>query len=152
MIFIGDIMNKSKKNAIILAGICLVILIIAIFAERNFSKSYFIKLEYNDVMEKLDNKEDFVLVLSQTTCSHCASYKPKVEEVANEYKIKLYYIEVDLLSADEKKEFVTHINFSSTPSTAFILNGEEKTSANRINGDASKEKIINKFKSNGFID
>lgn len=145
-------MNNSKKKAIILAVICLVVLIVAIFVERNLNKSYFIKLEYDDVIEKIENKEDFVLVLSQTTCSHCASYKPKVEEVANEYKVNLYYIEVDLLSADEKKEFVTHVNFSSTPSTVFILDGYEKTSANRINGDASKEKLIHKLKSNGFID
>ena len=145
-------MNNSKKKAIILAVVCLIILIGAIIAEKSFNKSYFVKLEYDDVMEKIENKEDFVLVLSQTTCSHCASYKPKVEEVANEHKINLYYIEVDLLNAEEKKEFVSHINFSATPSTVFISGGYEKTSANRINGDASKEKIIKKLKSNGFID
>ena len=152
MIFIGDVMNNSKKKAIILAGICLVILIGAIIAESSFSKSYFVKLEFDEVMEKLENKDSFVLVYTQTTCSHCASYKPKVEEVAKEEKIKIYYIEVDLLSSEEKKEFTSHINFSSTPSTVFILDGEEKTSANRINGDASKDKLIKKLKSNGFID
>lgn len=151
MIFIGDVMNKSKKKAIILAIVCLIILVGAIVAESVLGKSYFINLDYEDVMKKIDNKENFVLVLSQTTCNHCASYKPKIEEVANEYKINIYYMEVDLLSDDEKKEFVSHVSFSSTPSTVFISNGIEKTAANRINGDASKDKIIKKLKSNGFI-
>ena len=29
------------------------------------------------------------MIVSQTTCSHCASYKPKLEDIANEYKIKM---------------------------------------------------------------
>ena len=152
MIFIGDVMNKSKKKAIILGIVCLVVLVGAIVAESFLSKSYFIKLDYDEVMEKINNKEDFVLVLSQTTCTHCASYKPKIKEVAKEYKVNIYYMEVDLLDADEKKEFTSYVSFSSTPATVFINKGSEKTAANRINGDASKEKIVKKLKSNGFVD
>ena len=36
--------------------------------------------------------------------------------------------------------------------TDIQINGEEKTAASRINGDASTDKIIKKLKSNGFID
>ena len=49
-----------------------------------------------------------------------------------------------------KNEYTYLASRWATP--ILILDGEEKTSANRINGDASKEKIINKLKSNGFID
>ena len=48
--------------------------------------------------------------------------------------------------------FKKYISFSSTPTTLFLKNGEEVTAANRINGDANKEKIEKKLKSNGFID
>ena len=35
--------------------------------------------------------------------------------------------------------------------TDIAIDGEEKTAANRITGEATEQKIINKFKSNGFI-
>ena len=141
-----------KKKIIILCGVCLLILIGAFIGDRILGKDYFIELNYNEFMEKIENKKDFILVLSQTTCSHCASYKPKIEEVAKEYKVNIYFIEVDMMSDDEKKNFKSLISFTSTPTTVFIENGEEKTAANRINGETSKTVIIRKLKSNGFID
>lgn len=143
---------KAKKRAIILGSICLVILIGAFIADRVLSKSYLKELKYNEVIEKIESKDDFVLLISQTTCTHCISYKPKLEEVANEYKINIYYIEVDSLNDEEREKFSSYINYSSTPVTVFLKNGEESTVANRINGDASKDKIEKKLKSNGFID
>ena len=104
------------------------------------------------MMEKVKNKDSFVVLFSQTTCSHCADFKPKLEKVANEFNIKIYYLETDLLDEDTYKELKKNFSFSGTPTTVFITNGEEKTAATRINGDVSREKIISKLKSNGFID
>ena len=145
-------MKKNVRNILIVAIICVIILIGALIIDKVLSKSYFSEIKYDAVMEKLENKESFVLCITQTTCSHCASYKPKLEEVANEEKIEIYYIEVDLLDEEESTGLKSVINYSSTPATVFIIDGEEKTAATRINGDASKDKIIKKLKSNGFID
>ena len=143
---------KAKKRAIILGSICLVILVGAFIADRILSKSYFKELKYDEVIDKIENKDSFVLLISQTTCTHCISYKPKLEEVANKHKIYIYYIESNLLNDEERDKFTSYINFSTTPVTVFIKNGEETTVANRINGDASKDKIEKKLKSNGFIE
>ena len=143
---------KAKKRAIILGSICLVILVGAFIADRILSKNYFKELKYDEVIEKIENKDSFVLLISQTTCTHCISYKPKLEEVANKYKIDIYYIESNLLNDEERDKFTSYISFSTTPATVFIKNGEETTVANRINGDASKDKIEKKLKSNGFIE
>lgn len=143
---------KVKKRVIILVSICLIVLVGAFIADRIMGKSYFSDIQYKELMEKIENKEDIVLLISQTTCTHCISFKPKLEEVANKYKVNIYYIDVDLLSDDESAELKSHVNYSSTPATVFLKDGEEKTAANRINGDASKEKIEKKLKSNGFID
>lgn len=115
-------------------------------------KSYFKEIKYDKVIEKIDNKESFVLVLSQTTCSHCMSYKPTVQAVSKKYKLTIYYLETDLLSDKAKEEFKEYITYSGTPTTVFIINGEETTVANRLNGSVSEERIIEKLKSNGFID
>lgn len=141
-----------KKKVIIIVSICLVILIGGFVIDSILGKNYLVEIKIDELVGKLENKEDMVLLISQTDCTHCISYKPKLEDVANKHKLYIYYIDVDLLSDDEATEFKEYISFSSTPSTVFIKDGEEKTSANRINGDASKEKIEKKLKSNGFID
>ena len=40
---------------------------------------------------------------------------------------------------------------SGTPTIMFITKGDEETTLNRIVGDTSKEKTIEKFKVNGYI-
>lgn len=140
-----------KKKIIILVSICIVILIGGIIYDNIASKSYLKEIKYKDVIEKINNKDTFVLLISQTTCSHCLEYKPKLETVANKEKINIYYIEYDLLSKEDTENFNKYISFSGTPTTVFFTSGEEKTAATRINGSASIEKIESKLKSNGFI-
>jgi len=144
---------ETKKKVFILVVVCLVILVGAFIADRILGKSYLNEIEYDEIIEKIENKEDFVLLISQTTCSHCANYKPKLKDVANEYKLNVYYIDVDLLEEEEYNNLNSYLSFKTagTPVTLFLLNGEEKTVANRIKGDSSKDKIIKKLKSNGFI-
>jgi thiol-disulfide isomerase/thioredoxin len=143
---------KLKKKVTILVVVCLVILVCALVADKILSKNYFTEIKYNSLIEKIENKEDLIVLISQTTCGHCTSYKPKLEDMANKHKIEIHYIDVDLLDEDEYNNLVKYINFSSTPVTVFLKNGEEKTAVNRINGDASRDKIERKLKSNGFID
>lgn len=144
-------MKKTKKNVIILVIVCLIVLVGAVVADIILGKSYLNEIKYDKVMEKVEAKDSFVLLLSQTTCSHCMDFKPKLAKVAKNYKVNIYYLETNLLSEDESKKLKEHFNYSGTPTTVFVINGEEKTAANRINGDVSEEKIISKLKSNGFI-
>lgn len=142
---------KSKKRVIVLVSICVVILIGAIIFDVTTSKSYFKEIKYDNLIEKVNNKDSFVLLVSQTICDHCKNYKPLLREVADDNKVMVYYIEVDLLTKEQQKEFKKLFSFSGTPMTIFVKNGNEETTANRINGAASKDKIIAKFKSNGII-
>lgn len=144
---------KAKKKIMILVVLCLVILAGALTADFVLAKGYLKEIKYDELIKKLDNKDDIVLLISQTNCSHCASYKPKLKKVANEYEVVVYYIDIDLLEEDEYDELNSRLSFatSGTPLTIFLKNGEESTVANRIKGDSSRDKIIKKLKSNGFI-
>ena len=79
-------MKKAKKKALIIVVICLVLLVGAFIADSILGKSYLKEIKYTSVMEKVENKESFVLLLSQTTCSHCMEFKPKLAEVAKKYE------------------------------------------------------------------
>lgn len=145
---------KNKKNTIIIIGaVILLFLIIGVLILFNNSKGKLVELTYSDVMTKLDNEETFVLCISKTTCSHCADYKPRLEKVAKEYGIDLYFIDIDKYSDEEQDDFVSKITFDgSTPTTVFIKNGTEETTANRIFGAVNTNKIVEKLKNNGFIE
>ena len=119
---------------------------------RSLISSFYRNASLAMMVYAIDNKESFVIVFSQTECEHCLAYKPKLAKVAKKYKLEVYYLEIDLLDDKKEKELKSYFSFEGTPTTVFVINGEEKTAANRIVGEASEEKIINKLKSNGFID
>lgn len=143
----------KKKKYLLIASMLIVILGIIIGYFLFSMNDNLIKLSYDEIMEKIDNKESFILCISRTTCSHCNVYKPKLRKIANKYDIKIYYTDVDKYSKNDLKDFNSKISFDGgTPTTLFIKDGEEKTTATRIEGDVSIEKIVDKLKKNGFID
>ena len=146
-------MKKNNNLIWIIAIVILVLLVAFLIINKAISKGNLVELTYDEFTEKIDNEESFVLCISLTTCSHCATYKPKLESVAKDYGIDLYYIDIDKYSDEEQEEFVKVINFNdTTPTTVFLKNGKETTASNRINGDVSTSRIIDKLKSNDFID
>mgnify|MGYP005777295097 FL=1 len=146
-------MKKNSNLIWIIAIVILVLLLAFLIINKAISKGNLVELTYDEFVQKIDNEESFVLCISLTTCSHCATYKPKLESVANDYGIDLYYIDIDKYSEEEQDEFEKIINFNdSTPTTVFLKNGKETTASNRINGDVSTSRIIDKLKSNDFID
>lgn len=146
-------MKKNNNLIWIIAIVILVLLVAFLIINKAISKGDLVELTYDEFTEKIDNEESFVLCVSRTTCSHCATYKPKLENVAKDYGIDLYYIDIDKYSEEEQDEFEKIINFNdSTPTTVFLKNGKETTASNRINGDVSTSRIIDKLKSNDFID
>ena len=78
--------------------------------------------------------------------------KPKLKKVAKEYNTIIYYTNTDSFTDTQYEEFKKIFSFDGgTPTTIFFKKGEEKTTANRIEGNVKIDKIINKLKNNGFI-
>ena len=146
-------MSKKKNIIIITISLILLIGIISFLIINNNSNNNFKKIGYEKVASLIDKKESFVLCISRTTCVHCNSYKPKLKEIANKYNLKIYYIDIDKESEKNQDKFNKLISYDgSTPTTIFIKNGIEETTANRIEGDATKKVIIKKLKANKVID
>lgn len=143
----------KKNNNILYIIVIITIIIIALIAINiltNSKEGKLISLDYNEIKEKVKNKEDFILIVSQSTCSHCVEYKPILERIANKNKINIYYIDYD--KSDNKEEFLEEFDLDgSTPITLFFNEGKEKSILNRINGTVSEKKALEKFKKMGFI-
>ena len=143
--------ENMKKNIILIISIILLLTIIITLIINKQEKGEFIKLNYKEIKEKINNKEDFILVVSRTTCSHCLEYKPKVQEITTKYKIKAYYIDYDE-DENTKDKLLEDLDLDgSTPITLFFKKGKQTSLMDRINGNLSKEKEIEKFKKMGFI-
>lgn len=101
---------------------------------------------------KIENKDTFVLVISQTGCSHCQQYLPELEKTLKEVNLNAFVLNVSNITSEEGTTLNKYVNFSGTPTTLFFTNGVETTSLNRIVGYASKTKIKERLKSLGYID
>ena len=143
---------KSKK-LILITTIILLITLITIIIIKNPSKTTISGLQaitYEEIKEKQQNKDDFILIVSRTTCSHCATYKPKVNQLAKEHDIVVYYIDFDTLSNSDKFLEDLHLT-GATPITLFFKKGKETSILNRLEGDFGSKVIEEKFEEMGFI-
>lgn len=145
----------KKRNYLIFGGILIIAFIIGIivwYSTSIYNKN-FIELSYDEILEKVNNKDDFILCVSASECTHCKSYKPKLKKISNDYNVKIYYTDIDKFDDNDYDEFKNKFSFDGgTPTTIFFKEGEEKTTATRIEGDISIEKTIDKLKKNGFIE
>lgn len=128
-----------------------VLLIISLLLVGCGSQSY-TKVDYNELTEKLNNKDSFVLVIGSSTCAACKEYKVTMEEIMTKYNLEIYNIEIDSLSEEDGRKFSTAFTFQYTPTTIFIVNGEEKTTYDRLEGAASNEEVIKLLKKYNYIE
>ena len=145
-------MKMSNKKILTIASILVVLIVSGLVFLYFFNRGKLIELTVNEVIEKIGNKESFVLCMSSTEGTHCDSYKPKLKRVSKKYNLDTYYIDINLYSDKELNNLKKYISVSkSTPTTALIKNGEEGTASNRLFGNASNEELVEKLKNNGFI-
>ena len=115
----------------IFVSIILLTTLLLSFTGCSKKESHLTKISLEEFKEKIANKESFPLFVGNDGCSHCVSYSA--------------------LTEDEYKEFRTYLNISGTPTLAFIVDGEEETTLNRITGEATRTTTVQKFKNNGYI-
>lgn len=143
--------NKNNILTIAIISILIIIAILIIYTKYTESKYGLKKITYEEIITKQENEENFILIVSRSNCSHCTTYKPKVQQIGKDYKIIIHYIDIDKLS--NKDEFLEEFNLKGeTPITLFFKNGKETTVLNRLEGDLGVSRILEKFEELGFID
>lgn len=150
-------MKNRKLNLILYIVIILIVLIGAFlvykfaFSEK-VTESKLINIKVSELEEKINNKDTFILVISQTGCSHCEQYLPELDRALKEVDLNAYVLNVTGLDSANSSTLAKYVNFSGTPTTIFFNEGIEKTTLNRIVGYASKNKIKERLQSLGYID
>jgi len=109
------------------------------------------ELNYDQVIDKINNKETFAIVFGSDTCSACANYRVTMKEVIKEKNIEIFYLDINKLDDQTYAKMYSKFVITSTPTTVFIKNGVETSSHDRIIGAAKYSHIINDLKKHGFI-
>lgn len=114
-----------------------------------------------DKFENLIKKGTHIVVVGQTTCSHCIAIKPALNKVAGEYDLTINYLNLTEMTEEEYADFsedLKTINYNDpdfvnkgsfgTPLTLIIENGKVK---HYISGARTKSQLEREFKKVGLI-
>ena len=154
-----------KKSDFILIGVVLVVVVLAMFSSKGTlaeeeveypltlaGEAGMHQITYDEYESFVENGDAFIVVIERAGCSYCVQYMPIVDDVANEKKIPIYYIDTDTLTADEynnlnNKNIYLKRNNWGTPTTLFML-GDRVLDA--IGGYVEKS-VIEKFIENRVV-
>ena len=130
----------SKQKDLILILLVVVLLVVALFVTMKKTPKLdielpitlqgevgFTEITYSEYEEKMNAKEPFLVVIVRDGCGYCEMYEPIVEEVANEYRLPIYYINMTNLNNDEYTALGTSNSYFKknqgkwgTPTTLFM--------------------------------
>lgn len=114
-------------------------------------KREYTEVTYNELMNKINDKQSFVVVIGSDTCSACASYKTTMEEVMKDTKVEIFYLDINELSEEDYAKLKSKFVINSTPTTIFLVDGKELTTYDRLVGSASYDTVINSLKKYGYV-
>lgn len=145
-----------KKTDLLLIGAFLIVIAIAIFSTKGTLAEEEIEfpltltgeiglneITYSEYESMVKNGDAFIVIIERTGCSYCQAYMPLAEEVANEKKIALTYLNTDNLSEQEFEKLSTTNKYLKknqwgTPTTLFMVGDRIIDS---IGGYVAKEKL-----------
>ena len=118
-------------------------------------------IDYSEYAELIENSDTHVVVIGQTTCSHCIAIKPALNKISGEYDLTINYLNLTEMTEDEYNDFsesLKEIEYNDpdfvedgsfgTPLTLIIENGKVK---DYISGERTKSQLVREFKKNGLI-
>ena len=140
LLVVGFVLTTPKKEKIDIE------LPVALSGETGFTE-----ISYNEYVEKVNNNELFLMIIVRDGCGYCEMYEPIVQEVANEYNLPIYYINLTNLSSEEVEELSTTNKYLKknqkwgTPTTLFMY-GENVVDS--ISGYVEKDTFVEFVKEN----
>ena len=145
----------KKKTYLIILIILSILLFVSLgilyIRKKEEENTLVYEINMQQLEDKINNKDTFILVMTQTGCVHCQSYLPTIKKVSREYGVTFYVLNRAKLSKEEYNRLNDIANISGTPSTIFIVDGEEKTTLNRLTGSIEKSRLVEKLISEGYI-
>lgn len=132
----------------------MLVIFIALFVFTGCSKKRFStydEISYTDYKELVANHGTFPLVVGSSTCSACSLFKGTMDAFISKYQVDVRFIDISKLSEDDYKSFMSDINFQSTPTTVFFVDGEQTSVYYRIVGAEDFSSVKKVYEKMGYI-
>ena len=103
---------------------------------KKFSKGEVVTAYADEVLEKLENKESFIVYVGYDDCQSCKEFKPILNQLIENYDITIYYLPTDDKQTEDQLNEIQYNYFYRmywTPTTYIVEDGEVL---------ASKEQLI----------
>lgn len=104
----------SKQKDIVLVLLAVVLLVVAFVVTGNKApkvnielpvalegEAGFNEITYSEYVEKMNEEEPFLVIIIKDGCGYCEAYTPIVKEVAEEYNLPIYYINLTNITEEE---------------------------------------------------
>ena len=142
----------NKKILIVISIIILLVVAILYFFGYFDKKNYCTEISLEQLEDKINNKDTFILFIGSTNCSHCKDFQPTLNQIIKDYDLTIYYINVYKLNSDQNTKLLSLINYgSSTPQLYFIENGGY-SQYNKLSGARSYKEVLSKLQKNGYVE
>lgn len=116
---------------------------------------YLTKVTFDEYNKLIESKTNEIVVLTQIGCSACEAALPVLNEIANEYDLKINYFVLNNINTEElQNQFLSSLDYYDeneefgTPLTLIV---KDKKAVAARDGFYSKNDYITFFKTNGFI-
>lgn len=130
----------------------------AVYSEEQ----YITFIDYDEYKSLIKSSKTHIIVIGQTTCSHCIAIKPALNSVAEDYNLTINYLNLtDLVESESNsffesledieyndEEFLESGSFG-TPLTLIVKNGKVQ---DYISGSRTISQLIREFKKAGLIE
>ncbi|MGT2811123.1 thioredoxin family protein [Streptococcus minor] len=94
-------------------------------AKQELTSYKAIRLE--EVVEKIQNKENFYLYVGRPTCHYCAKFSPILEEAITHTQVTVYYLNTDNEVLTEAQNFVAKEEIQTVPHLAYYRDGQRQS-------------------------
>ena len=129
----------------------------AVYSEE----AYLTFIDYKEYEDLIDESGKQIVVIGQTTCSHCIAIKPALNSVAEDYDIEINYLNLTEMTEEESNKFTDSLKKIEYDDPDFVEDGsfgtpltliiEKGKVIDYISGARTKSQLVREFKKSGLI-
>lgn len=116
--------------------------------ERDDNPGRVENITVSQMQKKIENKESFAIVFTQTTCSHCIDFKKMLDGYLLDHNVVLYDVVLDEAPASQRKSDLKKIRetfpeMNETPSLYYVKDGKMDNLLENGDDGLTEEKFDN---------
>lgn len=125
------------------------------------AEKYITFIDYKKYEELISKNDTSIIVVGQTTCSHCIAIKPALNSVAKEYGVTINYLNLTEMTKEESSSFFESLNTIEYKDEDFLKDGsvgtpltliiKDKKVQSYISGERTTSQLVREFKKLGLI-